>query len=98
MTSPCSSHTSEKSREVAAVLFRQAATMKQTVLAEIMECSDSTVSRRLNEDIDKLARLLVSLGLYPVPESSVITDPSEFKALKTLAFKYLESTQKAEGV
>ena len=72
--------------------------MKQTVLAEIMECSDSTVSRRLNEDIDKLARLLVSLGFCPVPESSVITDPCEFKALETLAFKYLESKQKAEGV
>ncbi len=89
---------SEKARAVHSALLRRVSELKQTAIADAMGVSESTVSRTINDDLEKIARLLVAIGMVPARDDALVVDPDEIRAFKTLAFKYMAQQQKAEGV
>lgn len=70
-------------------ILRRLADVKQTVAADRMGVSESTVSR-LHEDIAKVAQLLAAVDLKVADADSMVVERSELDALESMAFKYLE--------
>lgn len=70
-------------------ILRRLADVSQTVAADRMGVSESTVSR-LREDIAKVAQLLAAIDLKVADADSMVVDRSELDALESMAFKYLE--------
>jgi len=70
-------------------ILRRLADVKQTVAADRMGVSESTVSR-LHEDIAKVSQLLAAVELKVADADSMVVDRSELDALESMAFKYLE--------
>lgn len=70
-------------------VLRRLADVTQTVAAERMGVSESTVSR-LREDIAKVSHLMAAIDLKVADADSMVVDRAELDALESMAFKYLE--------
>lgn len=80
-----------------AEILRTIAVVTQTHAADCMGVSASTVSRTLEDQLDRWSLMLAAFGLQVVPMGSMVVDPHELTALESMALKYLE-TRRAQRV
>lgn len=74
-----------------AEILQTIARVTQTHAADCMGVSASTVSRELEDKLDRWSLMLAAFGLQVVPMGSMVVDPHELNALESMALKYLET-------
>lgn len=74
-----------------AEILQTIAHVTQTHAADCMGVSASTVSRELEDKLDRWSLMLAAFGLQVVPVGSMVVDPHELTALESMALKYLET-------
>lgn len=89
MSPEVSESTRKTGERIQSEILRRLADVKQTVAADRMGVSESTVSR-LHEDIAKVAQLLAAVDLKVADSDSMVVDRSELEALESIAYKYFE--------
>jgi predicted DNA-binding protein (UPF0251 family) len=74
-----------------AEILQTVARVTQAHAADCMGVSASTVSRALEDQLDRWSLMLAALGLQVVPMGSMVVDQHELTALEGMALKYLET-------
>lgn len=82
--------TDERARKIVTTILQALAEKGQVVVSKETNISETTISRWKTEDLEKAAKILVSVGYKVVPETSLEVSNTELLSLKTLAKKYLE--------
>ncbi|WP_197328696.1 CII family transcriptional regulator [Ralstonia syzygii] len=79
-----------------AELLRAVARVTQVRAAACMGVHASTISRRL-EILKEDCALLAAFGLQLAPLDSMVIDPTELTAMRSMTIKYLQQQQWAAG-
>src|SRR5690625_155326 len=88
--------TRKKAERIQSAILRQLAYIHQSVAADRMGVSESTVSRQ-NEYLERFCQLLAAIGLDVSPTDAVVVERAEIAALEGLAFKYLKARVEGRG-
>lgn len=90
LSSDVQESTRKKAERIQSAILRQLAYMHQSVAADRMGVSESTVSRQ-KEDLERFCQLLAAIDLEVSPADAVVMEQAEIAALEGLAFKYLKA-------
>ena len=90
LSSDVQESTRKKAERIQSAILRQLAYTHQSVAADRMGVSESTVSRQ-KEDLERFCQLLAAIDLEVSPADAVVMEQAEIAALEGLAFKYLKA-------
>lgn len=88
--SEVSSNQSERSRKIESTILRAIAEVGQAEIARLTHVSESTVSRRKEDQIGQLSDLLAAAGLKVVPVSYRVIDPKIAEAWLLIFDAYMK--------
>ena len=86
---PISSATRERSRKFLALALQRVSSVGQRNIAEQLSTSESTISRLVSTELERVCQLLEVVGLKVVPQELKCYEPRKIAILHELAREYL---------
>jgi len=95
-TSESSSYDAERARKAVSLILQRLASVGQVQVAHALGTSESTVSRTVNGDMERLCQILIILGLKVVPVEMQCFPPRKVAILMELARDHLNQLERVE--
>jgi len=93
---PLSSAAAERSRKFHSLILQKVSQIGQNNIARDLSISESTISRFVSSDIEKLCAVLSVLGLKVVPVEMKCYEPRKIAILMELACDHLNQLETVE--
>lgn len=89
--------TRQSAARMQAAVLQRLARVTQERAAACMGVSASTVSRAITDDLLRICEVMAACGLRVAEAGAVVMEPSEIRALKQMAVKYLQAELDQDG-
>jgi len=94
--STVSSAIAERSRKAHSLALQRLASVGQAEVARALETSESTISRAVNSELERICSILAVVGLKIVPTDMQCFPPRKVEILMELARDHLNQLEKVE--
>jgi hypothetical protein len=91
-----SSAIAERSRKAHSLALQRLASVGQAEVARALETSESTISRAVNSELERICSILAVVGLKIVPTDMQCFPPRKVEILMELARDHLNQLEKVE--
>jgi hypothetical protein len=91
--STVSSEVTERSRKAHSLALQRLASVGQAEVARVLDTSESTVSRHVNDHLERACQILAAAGLKVVPKEMQCFPPRKVAILMELARDHLNQLE-----
>lgn len=93
---PLSAAARERARKFHALALQRLASVGQVTVSEALGCSESTVSRCVNDNLERVCQVFAAIGLKVVPQEVKCYPSAQIDAIFTLAKSSIEKMDSAD--